>query len=779
MRVFINDVGNFISGAIASKFAQDEDCEIVGTLCSGDRKPTYVGECANATQRKDVESLMFTADVIVWNLHSGQYKQTRSAIRTLNRKVIEEGTKTLIIVSKSNVFDNTPVPATPEEGEEFQGFSEKDYRSRVPPAHLLELKSIESQALSARSESLRVVVVAAGSIYGKGEADFHYIFRKGWMNHDGENIPIPSVHEKEFVPGKEEEAGEEEDEGKETGEDGAEGKELDGYGKPYYTNGHNVIPTIHVDDLASIIQAVSSSPPEDQDYILALDNGTDTLREIVEAASKSLCNGDVSDLNDEETADFHVQDEEFSNASKMLECNTKFNMSDSYISGLEFEWVAQDGPVAVMDTIVKEFIKARNLTPVQILFVSPPDSNDTAKSLAFDLARTYDITVLSPSNLLRFTLGQASGEVGSEISELKAEAQALKDADNEDNPEPSLLAKMLRLQWNSSQRIQKRGFILTGRPTTLQAAEACFLKTNGEDDEGDDAAAEGEDENAAPANLEKFTPNKVIQFICEDDDFLMNKCETDTDREVMKTQIDAFRLANAFGKAKPNGDNADGDNAESKDGEEKEGGDEGKQSEGGSAESKEAKDEETEEGQNADGAPDAEESIPTTLSFFTTKAKLETLYQAIGPGMELDDIARDLQTYINGGSKPFNYHPTREEVRAAREKKEREERERIAREAKEKAEAEKKAAEEKAAREAKFEQLQKELKRKEEQQLEANTKPLRSYLMDNIVPLLTEGLVETIKVEPDDPIDFLAEWLFRNAPEDERINIEMEDDGKK
>lgn len=53
----------------------------------------------------------------------------------------------------------------------------------------------------------------------------------------------------------------------------------------------------------------------------------------------------------------------------------------------------------------------------------------------------------------------------------------------------------------------------------------------------------------------------------------------------------------------------------------------------------------------------------------------------------------------------------------------------------------------------------------EEQILAAESKPLREYVMKYIFPTLTKGLIEVARIKPDDPIDYLAEYLFRENPE--------------
>jgi adenylate kinase len=37
--------------------------------------------------------------------------------------------------------------------------------------------------------------------------------------------------------------------------------------------------------------------------------------------------------------------------------------------------------------------------------------------------------------------------------------------------------------------------------------------------------------------------------------------------------------------------------------------------------------------------------------------------------------------------------------------------------------------------------------------------------MDNLVPFLTEGLIDVCKTQPEDPVDALAEYLFKRSLE--------------
>jgi len=40
---------------------------------------------------------------------------------------------------------------------------------------------------------------------------------------------------------------------------------------------------------------------------------------------------------------------------------------------------------------------------------------------------------------------------------------------------------------------------------------------------------------------------------------------------------------------------------------------------------------------------------------------------------------------------------------------------------------------------------------------------MRQFLMKYIIPLLTEGMIEVWKIGPIDPVDFLAEYIYKKS----------------
>lgn len=51
------------------------------------------------------------------------------------------------------------------------------------------------------------------------------------------------------------------------------------------------------------------------------------------------------------------------------------------------------------------------------------------------------------------------------------------------------------------------------------------------------------------------------------------------------------------------------------------------------------------------------------------------------------------------------------------------------------------------------------LKENERKILDEKSKPIRQYLIDNVIPQLTEGLIEICRQTPSNPLDFLIGFL--------------------
>jgi adenylate kinase len=69
----------------------------------------------------------------------------------------------------------------------------------------------------------------------------------------------------------------------------------------------------------------------------------------------------------------------------------------------------------------------------------------------------------------------------------------------------------------------------------------------------------------------------------------------------------------------------------------------------------------------------------------------------------------------------------------------------------------------KKQKEAATKQRLAQLRSKQKEDLDNGSQQIRQYLLDNLVPILTDGLLDICKRQPGDPVDSLAEYLFKRS----------------
>jgi len=155
------------------------------------------------------------------------------------------------------------------------------------------------------------------------------------------------------------------------------------------------------------------------------------------------------------------------------------------------------------------------------------------------------------------------------------------------------------------------------------------------------------------------------------------------------------------------------------------------------------------------------DGVHSLSDFFQDVAKSSVMNLPVA-GKDDEDLFESTRIYMEREGRPFNYLPTEAEVASEILAK---------REALRKAETEAAAAG--ADLEGKGAVQQSETRRqaermaiiskhlKEHQQLRDT--PVREYLMEYMIPSLTEGLIEVCKVMPDNPTDYLAKYLEEHA----------------
>ena len=122
-----------------------------------------------------------------------------------------------------------------------------------------------------------------------------------------------------------------------------------------------------------------------------------------------------------------------------------------------------------------------------------------------------------------------------------------------------------------------------------------------------------------------------------------------------------------------------------------------------------------------------------------------------------------IDSYVTRFGRAFNYHPTEEAVKAQVARRLADKRAQAQQQQAERVQRARAAAEQRAQREIEDARRREEVLLQDAQLVEASSLSLRKYLITHVVPTLVDGLLDVCKAEPEDPVDHLAEYLFKAA----------------
>ncbi|KAM5241083.1 adenylate kinase 7 isoform 4-T4 [Hipposideros larvatus] len=586
--------------------------QIVGTLSTPETPgPDFAVETYCTISREDLLMRLLECDVIIYNISENpqQVEEAIWAVSALNEEVSHfEKRKVFILVStvmtwarsKPLDLDDSDIP-----------FTEEDYRRRKNHPNFLDHINAEKMVLKfgKNVKKFTTYVVAAGLQYGAEGGILHSFFKMAWL---GE---VPAL--------------------------------------PVFGDGTNVIPAIHVLDLAGVIQNVIDHVPKLR-YLVAVDESVHTLEDLVKCISKHT------------------------------------------------------GPGKIQKVPKENAFLTKDLTPIKICILGPPAVGKS--SVAEVLSKHYKLHHVKLKDVISEAIAKleaivapkdgGEGEEGEEEEEESVEnvddAQELLDdvkesmEQNAGRLEDQYVIRFVREKLKSMP-CRNQGYILDGFPKTYDQAKDLF---NQEDKE---------EEEEVRGKMLPFDKLTIPEFVCAldaSDEFLKERVINLPERFVAETHYSQDRFLRALSNYR-----------------------------------------------------DINTEDETVFNYFD-ELEIHPIHIDVG---KLEDAQNRLaiKRLIKEIGKPRNYGLTDEE-KAEEERRAAEEL--LAKEAMEKAERERHEATEMAEKMARWEEWNKrleEVKREETELLEAQSVPLRNYLMTHVMPTLMQGLNECCKVRPEDPIDFL------------------------
>ncbi|KAL9653662.1 hypothetical protein ABK040_009138 [Willaertia magna] len=759
MKVFVFEADDYAEKYICEKLYEKKHVTM-GTSKKGADSIQFVTKVFENNAGSIKEALL-EADIIIYLLKENNIDDTRYAIKILEAAEFNDR-KTFILISNFMSWSSTRKHFTEDDHDEsdeekndinnnettlkrknYEPFSEDTWVMRKPHQRFKTFIEIEKRVARAKSKYLKSFVFFSGLFYGEEEDKLHQFFKLAWLG------------EKETVP--------------------------------VFLDGGNYIPMIHVGDFASVLDkfiensTITETEEDDyQQYYIACDESHLTLNDICKSISKMFgLGGSIDNLNETESLIYDNFD--------FLTADVKFNIGA--IGEYEFEWISKEGFVANTEKIRAEFEKRRNLTPLRLMIMGPPASG---KSFYSDiLQKKYRIQHLSTKRVIEEFENRVK-EKEQYLQHLIEEKQEKKQRDKEER------AKQKALQKSKAKEDNEENENNEGDEENNHEEHEEEAESNEETEEHAEEEEENENNPISMARKELEDLKKIIK------DDATNRYDDAAICRIFKWKMTTPKCLNhgwildGFPKSIEQARLlfAPSPKGEGDEDEEEEVSDNGK--------AKEIVDDRLypdyvvtfrvdvkllekrvsniaepitghsdNEGFNRrmeiyKGMSNAQDLVHYLFGFMeesiTTK-KRQAICREIEVNNEMDpkkDILPILKEFIGI---PHNYGPSQKEQeekeRKIRELQEELENKRI-REQQEREEKERQAKEEREKQLKLYAERLEEIKRQEKVMLEIKSQPLRNYLMENVIPTLTQGLIEVSEVQPEDPVDFLAEWLFKH-----------------
>ncbi|KAE8286716.1 Adenylate kinase 7 [Larimichthys crocea] len=473
---------------------------------------------------------------------------------------------------------------------------------------------------------------------------------------------------------------------------------------PLFGEGTNYIPTIHVYDLGGVLQNIIEHRPKSK-YIVAVDDSKNTLEDIVKMISDTLGPENLDKVPSEEAIAMKAfKPEELEYLCINLRLDA-FIIRDSF----SLNWVSETGMVANMESIVEEYKDTRQLIPIRICLVGPPAVGKT--TVAEKLCSHYQIHHIKIREVIEDKISQLKEIMNEADPAYVSEEVAVAAQKQLDNLNKNMEMNAGRLADHLLFEILKEK--LNSKPCRnqgfvldgfLETYEQAKLIFSDEDTENDDLIQ-------TPACNKKITPEHVFALDATDD-FLTKRVQglpQSVAEKMRYTQEEFVPRLTRYRQLST-----------------------------------------------------AEETL---LDYFDELEIHPEHIEVTTCDSEYKDVMKKITEMVGI---PKNYGLSPEEQEEEDRRKEEERKQKAAAEVAEKKRRNEAALAEMAAQYEEWQKNLSELKRQEYELLEAHALPLRNYLMKYVMPSLSEAMLDCCKIKPEDPVDFLAEYLLRNNQQEQQ-----------
>ncbi|KAM3603156.1 uncharacterized protein V6R79_017437 [Siganus canaliculatus] len=472
---------------------------------------------------------------------------------------------------------------------------------------------------------------------------------------------------------------------------------------PLFGEGANYIPMIHVYDLGRVLQNIIELRPTSK-YILAVDDSKNTLEDIVQMISTTLGPGKINRMPEYEAiATNAFKSEELEYLSINLQLDAVIIKENFHL-----QWTSEAGMLQNMESIVEEYKETRQLLPIRICVVGPPAVGKT--TVAEKLCSHYKIHHIKMQDVTEGKIRQLTETVAGAESGDISEEEAAAARNQLDNLNKSLTNSDGRLTDQLVDILQQK---LNSKPCRNQGFVLDGFPETYE--QAKQIFSEVDEENQdskskRPKCNKQITPEHIFTLNATDE-FLTERVQGLPQAEAENMSYTQEEFVSRLMKYRQ-----------------------------------------------------LNSAKETLLHYFDELELIPEEIEVTTGDSEYTEVMKKI-TKVVGLPKNFGLSP--EEQEELDRKNEEEWKKRVAAEAGKRKDMKEAALAEMAAE---YEQWQKhlsELKRQESELQEARSLPLRNYLMKYVMPSLSEAMVDCCKITPEDPVDFLAEYLMRSNQQEQ------------
>lgn len=735
MRIFINNVDSYVGKALCADLRQvlDKENRLIGTLTSDDAEVDMelfgtmgVKRIVSRKDRRQYLQDILSCSLIIFDLHSANLDDAEEVMKQLKIAKLEKDIQTakgetrkeernvvFVLISSVMVWAKTKNDRVPlqEEGEEDEGEAEEG-DDAPPKVKKTRPKDLKDTDLDRRTPE-------QASVY----ETWKYL----------ENLAL-SLRSKEGLRPHVIGAGVLYGSGETTFNDLFKEAWLTRATHSIIAPGDNYLPCVHVRDLARLTRVVVQDEKVGP-YLIAVDKARLTQAQIVQ--------GIVNRMSKAREVPTREEDEVQSEFKDMMKLDLIMQPS-APMRSKEFPWWCKKGIVENITLVADEFCKWRNLRPIKMVIIGPPGAG--AETFCQNVADRYlheDPPLLTFDSIMRDAM-EATDNDGQPTKAARILKRKVKRAQSKPGGKLPLKVRTKLVRERLLSNVCRfRGYVLEGYPQSAEEAEALFTEI--EIPEGEEPPPEEEEEEPeedAEEEEEEEPPPPPADDEEEADDApkrILSKAISPEFVVELSSSLQNCKARIFSGQAK-----------------------------GPSSEDEFVRFMQEYHNNNL-----AEDGRIRTCDFFEETANVKVLKADVDSSDETE-VFHAIRVYLEAKGQFFNYLKSEQDrVRevavgiAALEKEKDAQREREV--------AERKAKEQNRQDERdKDEEGRLRMLAESEAQLLANeTLPLRQYLMINVVPTLTEGLMEVCKVTPEDPIEYLSEYLFAHAQD---IQAQLQED---